>query len=43
LADAVLACHDYSEDCCCPGVRQALDELFPEGGELTNSLFVVRR
>ena len=39
----VLACHDYSEDCCCPGVRQALDELFPEGGELTNSLFVVRR
>ena len=40
---AVPACHDYSEDCCCPGVRQALDELFPEGGELTNSLFVVRR
>ena len=39
----VLACHDYSEDCCCPGVRQALDELFPEGGELTNSLFVMRR
>jgi len=39
----VLACHDYSKDCCCPGVRQALDELFPEGGELTNSLFVVRR
>ena len=39
----VLACHDYSEDCCCPGVRQALDELFPERGELTNSLFVVRR
>jgi hypothetical protein len=24
-------------------VRQALNELFPEGGELTNSLFVVRR
>ena len=39
----VLACHDYGEDCCCPGVRQALDELLPEGGELTNSLFVVRR
>jgi len=39
----VLACHDCSEDCCCPGVRQALDELFPEGGELTDSLFVVRR
>jgi hypothetical protein len=29
--------------CCCPGVRQALDELFPEGGEMTDSLFVVRR
>ena len=26
----VLACHDYGEECCCPGVRQALDELFPE-------------
>jgi hypothetical protein len=26
-----------------PGVLQALDELFPEGDELTNSLFVVRR
>lgn len=39
----VLACHDYGEECCCPGVRQALDELFPEGGELTDSLFVVRR
>ena len=22
----VIACHDYGEDCCCPGVRQALDE-----------------
>jgi Methyltransferase domain len=39
----VLACHDYGEDCCCPGLRQALDELFPEGGAMTNSLFVVRR
>lgn len=26
----VIACHDYDEDCC-PGVRQALDELRPEG------------
>ena len=27
----VLACHDLGEDCCCPGVRQALDALFPSG------------
>lgn len=26
----VIACHDYLEDSC-PGVRQALDELIPEG------------
>jgi predicted O-methyltransferase YrrM len=39
----VLACHDYGEDCCCPGVRQALDELFPDGpDELAGSLFVVK-
>jgi len=39
----VLACHDYGEDCCCPGVRQALDEAFPGGpDELTGSLFVVK-
>jgi predicted O-methyltransferase YrrM len=39
----VLACHDYGEDCCCPGVRQALDEAFPAGpDELTGSLFVVK-
>jgi predicted O-methyltransferase YrrM len=39
----VLACHDYGEDCCCPGVRQALDEAFPSGpDELTGSLFVVK-
>lgn len=25
-----IACHDYDEDCC-PGVRAALDELFPDG------------
>lgn len=39
----ILACHDYGEDCCCPGVRQALDEAFPSGpDELTGSLFVVK-
>jgi predicted O-methyltransferase YrrM len=39
----VLACHDYGEDCCCPGVRQALDEIFPGGpDELAGSLFVVK-
>jgi predicted O-methyltransferase YrrM len=38
----VLAVHDYGEDCCCPGVRQALDILFPAGpDELTDTLFVV--
>jgi predicted O-methyltransferase YrrM len=26
----VIACHDYLE-CCCPGVKQALDELVPLG------------
>lgn len=37
-----LACHDYGEDCCCVGVRQALDELFPDGpAELVDTLFVV--
>jgi predicted O-methyltransferase YrrM len=38
----VLAVHDYLEDCCCPGVRQALDALFPGGpDELVDTLFVV--
>jgi predicted O-methyltransferase YrrM len=43
LADGgVLAVHDYGEDCCCPGVRQALDILFPGGpDELVDTLFVV--
>jgi predicted O-methyltransferase YrrM len=27
----VLACHDLGEDCCCPGVRWALEALFPGG------------
>jgi predicted O-methyltransferase YrrM len=39
----VLACHDYGEDCCCPGVRHALDALFPAGpSELVDTLFVVK-
>ena len=39
----VLACHDYGEDCCCPGVRYALDALFPAGpSELVDTLFVVK-
>ena len=38
----VLAVHDYLETCCCPGVRQALDILFPAGpDELVDTLFVV--
>jgi predicted O-methyltransferase YrrM len=38
----VLAVHDYLETCCCPGVRQALDILFPDGpDELVDTLFVV--
>jgi predicted O-methyltransferase YrrM len=43
LADGgVLAVHDYGEDCCCPGVRQALDKLFPDGpDDLTGTLFTV--
>lgn len=42
-AGGILACHDYGEDCCCAGVREALDGLFPAGpDELTGSLFVVK-
>jgi predicted O-methyltransferase YrrM len=38
----VLACHDLGEDCCCPGVRVALEALFPGGpDELVDTLFVV--
>jgi predicted O-methyltransferase YrrM len=34
-----IACHDYREDNC-PGVAQALDELFPAGpSKLTGTLF----
>jgi len=37
-----LAVHDYLEACCCPGVRQALDILFPASpDELVDTLFVV--
>ena len=39
----VLACHDYGEDCCCPGVRSALDALYPPGSSfwLVGTLFGV--
>jgi predicted O-methyltransferase YrrM len=42
LADGgVLAVHDLGEDCCCPGVRQALDILFPDGpDELVDTLAI---
>ena len=30
-AGGVIACHDYLELCCCPEVKQALDELVPQG------------
>jgi predicted O-methyltransferase YrrM len=39
----VLACHDLGEDCCCPGVRVALEALFPEGpSEHVDTLAVYR-
>ena len=39
----VLAVHDYAESCCCPGVREAADGMFAEGGEVTDTLLVVTR
>ena len=44
LADGgVLAVHDYGETCCCPGVRQALDILFPDGpSEQVDTLAIYR-
>lgn len=40
----VLACHDYLEDCCCPGVKMALDELIPDGpDEVVDTLAVYYR
>jgi predicted O-methyltransferase YrrM len=39
----VLACHDLGEDCCCPGVRAALDALFPAGpSEQVDTLAIYR-
>lgn len=39
----VLACHDLGEDCCCPGVRHALDALFPAGpSEFVDTLAIYR-
>jgi len=38
-----LACHDSGEACCCPGVRYALDALFPAGpSELVDTLAIYR-
>lgn len=36
-----IAFHDYGEDCCCAGVRAAVDAMYPEGGTLTGTLFTV--
>jgi predicted O-methyltransferase YrrM len=39
----VLAVHDLGEDCCCPGVRAALDALFPDGpSEHVDTLAIYR-
>ena len=38
-----IAVHDYLEDCCCPGVREAADGIFPGGGTVTGSMFTVVR
>jgi predicted O-methyltransferase YrrM len=38
-----IAVHDYLEDCCCPGVREAADGIFPEGGTVTGSMLTVVR
>jgi predicted O-methyltransferase YrrM len=39
----VLAVHDYGEDCCCPGVRWALEALFPGGpSEQVDTLAIYR-
>jgi predicted O-methyltransferase YrrM len=38
----VIACHDYDE-ATCPGVRVALDQLYPAGpAELVNTLYIIR-
>jgi predicted O-methyltransferase YrrM len=38
----ILAVHDYLEACCCPGVRHAIDALFPAGpDEMVDTMFVV--
>lgn len=37
-----IAFHDYGEDCCCPGVREALNGMYPKGADkLTGTLFTV--
>ena len=36
-----IAFHDYGEDCCCPDVRRAVNDMYPEGGTLTGTLMTV--
>ena len=36
-----VAVHDYLEACCCPGVREAADVMFPEGGPVVDSMLTV--
>jgi predicted O-methyltransferase YrrM len=36
-----IAVHDYLEACCCPGVREAADAMFPDGGRLVDSMMLV--
>lgn len=37
----VIVCHDYGEDTC-PGVKEALDELVPEGRPTVGTLWIQR-
>src|SRR5262252_170036 len=36
-----IAVHDYLEACCCPGVREAADVMFPAGGTVVGSMLTV--
>lgn len=39
----IMACHDYTEWCCCPGVSLALDNIFPDPPlRLVDSLYLVQ-
>ena len=39
----VIAVHDVGETCCCPGVREAAEVVFPGGGTMTDTMLVVQR